>query len=283
MLGTLASMDLTLVSSFVCDSQLCSGIDDVRGMSGNLQDVFVYDVETDTWSQVADFPYRAHHPYQFGLDNKVYILGGHGGAVLSNKTHYHDARVDKWIEVAEIPGLPRAAGSQFTYKSFGCIIAGEGVDDGGQDLDGYANSMNATNEREHHRSFPTSEFFCYVPDKDVWVTLPPAPGRSRWVPTTFVLDDYLYYVQGPIRQGLGESYSQTWPTQGYRISLKEVEVYIEEITGSTLSPTSAPASGATSINALVGLVLSVAVMMLGAGKSSPRCGAIRDNRCCCHC
>jgi hypothetical protein len=49
-------MDLTLVSSFVCDSQPCSGIDDVRGMSGNLQDVFVYDVETDTWSQVADFP-----------------------------------------------------------------------------------------------------------------------------------------------------------------------------------------------------------------------------------
>merc|ERR1712007_151986 len=43
-----------------------SGLDDVRGKSGNLKDVWEYDVATNTWSEIPEpFPYRAHHPFFF--------------------------------------------------------------------------------------------------------------------------------------------------------------------------------------------------------------------------
>ena len=50
-------------------------------------------------------------------------------------------------------------------------------------------------------------------------------------PTTFILDKYIYYLQGVIRPGQVEDgdFSQTWPEQGYRISLSEVTAYLDEM------------------------------------------------------
>lgn len=56
-----------------------------------------------------------------------------------------------------------------------------------------------------------------------------APGLSRWVPTTFILDDQLYYVQGPIRQGQYSTYEGSWPVQGYRINMTEIDLYIQKV------------------------------------------------------
>jgi hypothetical protein len=48
------------------------------------------------------------------------------------------------------------------------------------------------------------------------------------VPTTFIRDDYLYYVQGPIRQGQDATFQQEWPAQGYRINMLDVDAYMQE-------------------------------------------------------
>jgi hypothetical protein len=156
--------------------------------------------------------------------------------------HYHDPDANEWVEVASIPGAPRVAGSEFTYKGYGCIISGEGAPDGSGNLAYWPNSVvQATDGQEavEHRSLPTAEFFCYSPDYDKWVELPPAPGRSRWVPTTFIRDDYLYYLQGPIRQGQDATFQQDWPAQGYRINMLEVDKYMQEQLNGTDSGSSA--------------------------------------------
>lgn len=38
----------------------------------------------------------------------------------------------------------------------------------------------------------------------------------------------MYYVQGPIRQGQYSTYEGSWPVQGYRINMTEIDVYIQK-------------------------------------------------------
>ena len=249
------------------------GIEDPRGLSNNLLDVYVYDVNGNEWSRIADFPYPAHHPFHFGLDGKAYIIGGHNSGVLYNQVHYYDEASDTWVKVAPVPTSPRVAGSQFVYGGYGCIIGGEGAPDGGGDLDGFGNSVVAAEEREHHRAFNKVGFFCYDPAVDEWVELPSPPGMSRWVPTTFVRDGFLYYLNGPIRTGQGDDFVSGWPTQGYRINLTDVVAYIEETIGEmeatdgpssdAVDPTEAPTSSSTTTStaALYGLAL---VLLVGS-------------------
>eukprot|EP00401_Gymnodinium_catenatum_P027072 CAMPEP_0117503130 /NCGR_PEP_ID=MMETSP0784-20121206/24168_1 /TAXON_ID=39447 /ORGANISM="" /LENGTH=459 /DNA_ID=CAMNT_0005298431 /DNA_START=65 /DNA_END=1444 /DNA_ORIENTATION=+ len=204
-----------------------SGLDDVRGKSGNLKDVWEYDVATNTWSEIPEpFPYRAHHPFFFASGTSPFFLGGHAGGYIYHETYTLDG-ARRWKEVMDIPnGRGRVAGTQFNYGGRGYVLCGETAVGEDTVMDGWSNVVgiddyNSTVPKEHHRAMDTCEFWEYDAAKDAWAEMPVPPGKSRWTPTSFVLDGYVYLLDGVTRSGQrGDAFSQVWPQQGYRYKLK---------------------------------------------------------------
>ena len=157
-----------------------SYLSDPRGAAGNLQDVWVYDVQTDTWEEVEPFPYPDHHPMHFGLSGHndqdpggAFFMAGHNGAIVYNRVWKIVVQTSPdgkynftWTEMAPLPGLGRVAGTQFSHKGYGYVLGGETAANGNNLLDGFGNSgefgLNASALREDHQSMSSNEFWKYV-------------------------------------------------------------------------------------------------------------------------
>lgn len=138
---------------------------------GNLNDWWIYDIDLQTWTQKSNMPGKRHHPYQFSIDGEIYVGNGH-----QSTWHKFDETNDSWISVASLS--KRVAGSQFSYDGKGYSLSG------------------ADN---NHDVFDTGEFWEYDPVLDSWKALPPHPGTSRFAPTQFVIDNYIYLLAGYYR------------------------------------------------------------------------------------
>ncbi len=143
------------------------------GAAGNLDDWWVYDIASQTWAQRTNIPEPRHHPYQFALDGEIYVGNGH-----TDSWYRFDPATNTWTAVATLG--TRVAGSQFSYDGKGYALSG--ADD-------------------NHDIFPTGEFWEYDPVSDTWTALPPHPGTSRFAPTQFVIDNYIYFMGGYYRMG----------------------------------------------------------------------------------
>ena len=144
--------------------------------TGDSNDWWAYDIETNTWEQRASFPdLQRHHPYQFHDGTYAYVGFGHGGPNIFNEWFKYDHINDVWEEMATLPAEGRVAGAQFSYKGLGFILSGDG---------------------DNHSYMDTGEFWVYYPERDEWQQLTPHPGRSRWAPASFVLNDEVYLVNG---------------------------------------------------------------------------------------
>ncbi len=144
---------------------------------GNLNDWWEYDMATDSWEQKPSFPgLPRHHPFQFGIGDYVYAGFGHGDNFISNRWYRYDPATEEWTEMASLPSEGRVAGTQFSYEGKGYVLSGDGQD---------------------HTSMEEGEFWSYDPELDLWEALPPHPGWSRWAPTSFVLDGWVYLLSGP--------------------------------------------------------------------------------------
>ena len=69
-------------------------------------------------------------------------------------------------------------------------------------------------EGADHRSMSTGEFWRFSAGE--WKQLSPHPGRSRWAPSSFVLNGYVYLFNGVVRQ---YNAADQWPATGYRFHL----------------------------------------------------------------
>lgn len=149
--------------------------------TGNRNDWWEYDMATDSWSQKPDFPdLPRHHPYQFAIGDYVYTGLGHGnntsqGVQIFDEWYRYDPQTETWDQMATLPSEGRVAGTQFSYGGKGYVLSGDGDD---------------------HNVMPFGEFWEYDPVEDKWNGMPPHPGSSRWAPTSFVLDDYVYFLNG---------------------------------------------------------------------------------------
>ncbi len=145
---------------------------------GNLNDWWQYNIASDTWTQKADFPsHPRHHPYQFAIGDYVYTGLGHGSIdpQIYNTWYRYDPTNDTWLQVADLPDEGRVAGTQFSHKGYGYLLSGEGQD---------------------HGSMESGEFWKYDADGDSWEELPAHPGPSRWAPSSFIIDDEVYLING---------------------------------------------------------------------------------------
>lgn len=136
--------------------------------TGNKNDWWAYDIETQTWEKKANITGRRHHPYHFTLNNEIYVGSGH-----RSDWHKYDPATDSWTKIADLD--TRVAGTQFAY--------------GGK---GYALSGTDTN----HSYLDSGEFWEYDPELDMWEELRPHPGSSRWAPSSFIIDGYVYLFAG---------------------------------------------------------------------------------------
>jgi N-acetylneuraminic acid mutarotase len=138
------------------------------GAAGNLNDWWVYDIASQNWTQRTNIPETRHHPYQFAINGDVYVGNGH----RTSWYRFNDAS-NTWTQVASLG--TRVAGAQFSFNGKGYALSGTDND---------------------HNRFSTGEFWEYDPVADTWTALPPHPGNSRFGPTQFVIDDYIYIAGG---------------------------------------------------------------------------------------
>lgn len=174
---------------------------------GDLNDWWEYDMATDSWSQKPDFPdLRRHHPFQFGIGDYVYAGLGHGGPLIFDELYRYDPATEEWTQMATLPAEGRVAGTQFSYNGKGYVLSGDGSD---------------------HRSMQEGEFWSYDPELDQWEELPPHPGWSRWAPTSFIMDGWVYLLSGPTNIGGNLDYD---PNDNYRYQLEEMPNNTQELT-----------------------------------------------------
>ncbi len=177
--------------------------------NGNLNDWWEYDMATDSWSQKPDFPgLPRHHPFQFGVGDYVYAGFGHGNTFISNEWFRYDPVTEEWTQMATLPAEGRVAGTQFAHNGKGYVLSGDGGD---------------------HTSMEEGEFWEYDPELDEWEALPAHPGVSRWAPTSFVLDGWVYLLGGPTNVNGNLNYA---PNDNYRYQLEEInsarEVFVND-------------------------------------------------------
>ena len=151
------------------------------GGGGNKKDWWAYDINNDSWERKADFPAaERHHPYQFTDGEYVYVGNGHGnnnanGLFISNEWYRYDTAQDTWEQVATLPAEGRVAGTQLSHKGFGYVLSGDG---------------------DNHQFMETGELWKYDPEINSWIEMPPHPGRSRWAPASFIINDEIYIING---------------------------------------------------------------------------------------
>ena len=147
-----------------------------NSLAGDLNDWWEYDMASDTWSEKPAFPdMQRHHPYQFGIDGQVYVGFGHHNSEIFNEWYRYDPSDETWTEMTTLPDQGRVAGTQFAHNGKGYALSGDG---------------------EGHTSMMTGEFWQYDPINDAWAQWPAHPGMSRWAPSSFVLNDEVYLING---------------------------------------------------------------------------------------
>lgn len=146
------------------------------GSGGNKKDWWAYDIGNDSWERKTDFPAaERHHPYQFTDGEYVYVGNGHGNDFISNEWYQYDTSQDTWSQVATLPGEGRVAGAQLSHKGYGYVLSGDG---------------------DNHGYMETGELWKYDSEINSWIELPPHPGRSRWAPASFIINDEIYIING---------------------------------------------------------------------------------------
>tara|TARA_B110000037_G_scaffold121950_1_gene139342 strand:+ start:159 stop:2639 length:2481 start_codon:yes stop_codon:yes gene_type:complete len=146
------------------------------GGGGNKKDWWAYDIENDIWDRKADFPAaERHHPFQFTDGEYVYVGNGHGNGFISNEWYQYDTAQDTWMQVATMPSEGRVAGTQLSHKGFGYVLSGDG---------------------DNHAYMETGELWKYDSEINSWIEMPPHPGKSRWAPASFIINDEIYIING---------------------------------------------------------------------------------------
>ncbi|MCI5056589.1 MAG: T9SS type A sorting domain-containing protein [Flavobacteriales bacterium] len=136
--------------------------------NGDLNDWWEYDINTKTWTQKPPMPGVRHHPYQFEIEGEIYVGSGH------DKTwSKYNVTNETWTAIADLDD--RVAGTQFSFRKLGYALSGT---------------------KDDHSNFATGEFKQYDPNLDQWNDLPVHPGESRWAPSSFLIDGFIYLFGG---------------------------------------------------------------------------------------
>jgi N-acetylneuraminic acid mutarotase len=153
---------------------------------GQVNTVEVYDIKSNTWSDLPAVPVAMHHPNLAAVGGKLYILGALDGFVPTRKTlgnvYEYDPAVNKWEELAPMPKGTERGASAVAVNGNEIYIAG-GLQPEMGDRDYGKNVVDIASK------------FDTVSRK--WTSLPPLPGKRDHAGGAFIKDTF-YVVGGRI-------------------------------------------------------------------------------------
>ena len=177
--------------------------------SGDKNDWWMYTISTDQWTRIQNLPGPArHHPFMFNAGGEVFAGLGHSGGTIYRDWYKLDTATNQWNAMNIFPGEARVAGTQFTANGYGYVLSGDG---------------------DNHSYMETGEMWQYDPSNDGWTQLPSHPGKSRWAPGSFVIDNEVYFYGGLNR------FKKQFPNDLWKYSLDNFAVGIDEKSISTSS------------------------------------------------
>lgn len=114
-----------------------------------------YDLATDTWTELTDYPRLVSYPTCGGVDDGIYCTGGSVGRTAYSETYHYDPDTNTWTEVAEAPVA--------VWGTASAVVGGQLVMNGGIVELGPQNYISNTT-------------FGYDPATDTWTQLPSSPA-----------------------------------------------------------------------------------------------------------
>lgn len=162
---------------------LIGGIDE---FSNPLNDVWEYDLITDSWTQKSSFPGGARwKASSFMVNQKIYYCTGRDWIQSYNDCWQYDPSNDQWIQKATLPSLPKNETVGFALYERGYI--GLGID--------------CTNVL-------SDEIYEFNPYKDEWELITHFPGGPRWYAVAEVLNGKAFIGTG--EDSTGMMYNDFW-------------------------------------------------------------------------
>jgi N-acetylneuraminic acid mutarotase len=156
------------------------------GKRGQVNTAEVYDIKSNSWSELPPLPVAMHHPNLAAVKGKLYILGALDGFNPTRKTlgnvYTFDPAVKKWEELAPMPKGTERGGSAVAVNGDEIYIAG-GLQPQMGDRDFGKNVVDLVSK------FDTAS--------KKWTALPPLPGKRDHVGGAFIKDTF-YVVGGRI-------------------------------------------------------------------------------------
>ncbi|WP_366182894.1 kelch repeat-containing protein [Flavobacterium ovatum] len=165
-----------------------------------IQEVSIFNPETNTWTSGAKPPIELHHFQSFAYKGKIYVVGAHTGQYPHETpvatSYMYDPAKDSWEKGFSMPNNRlRASTTTNVYKDK-LYISG-GIIDG--HWDGHVNWFDVYD-------FKTGK----------WETLPDAP-RARDHATSVVCKDKLYVLGGRVSSGV--------INKVFELTIPEVDVF----------------------------------------------------------
>lgn len=90
-----------------------------------LRDVWEYDPDLDTWTQLSDFEGTArYNAVAFAIGNKAYVGTGYDGVSYNSDFWEYDPSTDSWTEIRSYPGEKIEEGLAFVIGGKGYVCTG---------------------------------------------------------------------------------------------------------------------------------------------------------------
>lgn len=157
----------------------------VCGHTGSkwLNDLWVYDMDQDFWTQKADFPGTARNlAVAFAVDQKGYLGTGYNEGVYFNDFWEYNTESNTWTKRADFPGSARSGAVAFSVSGKGYIGCG---------YDG--NYLK--------------DFYSFNPSTNSWSQIVSIGGSKRKSATSFVINNIAYVCCG---ENNGDYISDFW-------------------------------------------------------------------------
>jgi len=219
----------------------------------NLNDYWSYDIATNTWKGLPDFPSTArHHPFFFGIHETSYVgLGHSNGRTIERDFYSYSANDGRWNREPDfesysigdgdntVPILTtteaRVAGTEFSI-----VLPLVGTDENSNNDSTLRGSIGfvLSGDGDNHASMEEGEFHAFYPspfDNDItWRQLPSHPGASRWAPGSFVIRGTAraYFTSGYDRT-TGVLYSDVWMIDLSSLFTEQQQQQQQSTTGTT--------------------------------------------------
>ena len=159
----------------------------VNGFS-NFDDWWSYDITSDSWTQLSDFPSsKRHHPFYFGLGDKSYVGLGHSDGTnpyIERDWYMYDSEERQWTrdtDFASYSTTVDVTSSTFRYSDqpvttearvagteFSIELPLDTNSDGGSEADSFSGLSGSlgfvlSGDGDDHRDMATGEFHAFYP------------------------------------------------------------------------------------------------------------------------